>query len=140
MDPNIILQVGVKVLLKNIDGKYLLIRRNPEKYPEVGAVWDIVGGRINPGASLLENLKREIKEETNLDLVKPVKLIGAQDILKVPGRHVIRLTYTGEIVGEPKIDDESLEFSWFTLDEIINIPEGSLDLFFKQLLIQGLIS
>jgi len=50
------LQVGVKALLRNKEGKYLLIRRSSEKYPEVGAKWDIVGGRINPGETLLENL------------------------------------------------------------------------------------
>ena len=27
------LEVGVKILLKNKEGKYLLIRNNPEKYP-----------------------------------------------------------------------------------------------------------
>ncbi len=53
----------MKILLKNKEGKYLLVRRNPKKYPEVGAKWDIVGGRIEPGSSLIENLKREIKEE-----------------------------------------------------------------------------
>jgi len=37
------LQVGVKVLLKNKEGKFLLIRRSPKKYPEVGPKWDIVG-------------------------------------------------------------------------------------------------
>ncbi len=63
------LQVGVKALLKNKNGKYLLLRRNPKKYPDVGPKWDIVGGRINPGSLLLENLKREIKEEVGLDYV-----------------------------------------------------------------------
>lgn len=51
------LQVGVKVLLKNPEGKYLLVKRSNKKYPEVGATWDIVGGRIDPGLPLLENLK-----------------------------------------------------------------------------------
>jgi len=42
------LQVGVKVLLKNKAGQYLLLRRALEKYPEIQGRWDIVGGRINP--------------------------------------------------------------------------------------------
>jgi len=62
------LQVGVKVLLRNREGKYLLWRRSLIKYPNIGHKWDIVGGRINPGIALLDNLKREVKEETNLDL------------------------------------------------------------------------
>ncbi len=62
------LQVGVKILLKSKEGKYLLVKRSAEKYPEVGAKWDIVGGRIDPGSSLIDNLKREVMEETGLEI------------------------------------------------------------------------
>ncbi len=80
MDLKTKLQVGVKILLRNKDGKYLLVKRSSKKYPEVEQSWDIVGGRINPGSSLLENLKREVKEETELNIIGEVELIGAQDI------------------------------------------------------------
>ena len=131
------LQVGVKALLKNKDGKYLLLRRSSEKYPEVGATWDIVGGRINPGSSLLENLKREIKEEVNLTLTNEPKLMAAQDILRVPGRHVVRLTYTAMIDGEPKIDDDHTEFKWFEKSELKNLE--NLDIYFKELLNKNIL-
>ncbi len=136
----IVLQVGVKILLKNKEGKYLFVRRNPKKYPEVGPQWDIVGGRIHPGTQLMENLKREIKEETSLDFIGTPKLMAAQDILKVPGRHVVRLTYIGEIEGEPQIDEESLEAGWFTAEEIKNMDKGLLDNFFKELVDTGAIN
>lgn len=111
--------MGVKILLKNSEGKYLLLHRSPKKYPEVENPWDISGGRIDPGVPLLENLKREIKEEAGLTLEKEPKLITAQDILKVPGRHVVRLTYIGEITGEPQINpNEHNNFQWFTLEEL----------------------
>lgn len=72
------LQVGVKILLRNNEGKYLLVRRSSEKYPEVGHYqWDIVGGRIDPGFPLLDNLNREIKEEKEED----EKITGARLIL-----------------------------------------------------------
>ena len=50
------LQVGVKILLKNKDEKYLVVLRSAIKYPEVGAQWEVAGGRIEPGTFLLENL------------------------------------------------------------------------------------
>ena len=131
------LQVGVKVLLQNPEGKYLLVKRSDKKYPEVGAKWDMVGGRINPGTGLLENLKREIKEEISLDLVKEPKLIAAQDILRVPGRHVVRLTYIGEIEGTPKLDEDHTEFAWLPLEEIKKLE--NLDVYFKELVDKGLI-
>ncbi len=129
------LQVGVKALLQNKSGKYLLVRRSSEKYPEVGAQWDIVGGRINPGTPLIDNLKREIKEEVNLDLVEAPKLIAAQDILRVPGRHVVRLTYLGKIDGQPKLNDDHVECQWFALEEIKKLD--ALDIYFKALLDDG---
>jgi ADP-ribose pyrophosphatase YjhB (NUDIX family) len=133
------LQVGVKILLKNKQGKYLLVKRSAEKYPEVGAKWDIVGGRINPGSSLIDNLKREIKEETSLTLIKNPILIAAQDILRVPGRHVVRLTYLGEISGQPKLDSDHSEYGWFTLNEIKEFTEKELDIYFKELIDQQII-
>ena len=132
------LQVGVKVLLKNQEGKFLLLRRNPKKYPEVGAKWDIVGGRIEPGSALLDNLKREIKEETGLELTQEPELIAAQDILRVPGRHVVRLTYTANIEGEPKLDGDHTEFQWFTLQKIKTLSAQELDVYFGALLEQNL--
>ena len=134
------LQVGVKALLKNKDGKYLLLRRNPKKYPEVGAMWDIIGGRIHPGSPLLENLKREIFEEAGLNYQGTPKLVAAQDILKSADKHVVRLTYIGELDGEPKIDEEHLEAKWFTADEIRALDEKDLDSFFKELVDKNIIN
>ncbi len=133
------LQVGVKVLLQNKEGKYLLARRNPLKYPEVGPKWDIIGGRINPGSPLMENLKREVKEETGLDLIEEPRLVAAQDILRVPGRHVVRLTYLGNIEGQPQIDEESLEYGWFDANEIKKFTPEELDIYFRALIDQEII-
>lgn len=127
------LQVGVKILLKNKEGEYLLLHRSSEKYPEVDNPWDIPGGRIEPGIPLLENLKREIKEEIGLVLEKEPELIAAQDILRIPGKHVVRLTYVGEISGEPKINpDEHNSFQWFTMEELKSLDK--LDQYLKEVL------
>ena len=133
------LQVGVKAVLRNSEGKILLMKINAEKYPEVGAKWDIAGGRIDPGSTLLENLKREVKEETNLVMKGEPKLLAAQDILRVEGKHVVRLTYTVEAEGEVVLDEEHTEFKWFTLDEIRAMSEDDLDIYFKELLDQKLV-
>ena len=123
------LQVGVKILLKNKDNKYLVVCRSPIKYPEVGAKWDIVGGRIDPGVNLFENLKREVMEETGLEVIGEPKLITAQDILKTD-KHVVRLTYTGEANGEVRLSNEHTEYKWLTLSEISKLEP--LDKYFKE--------
>lgn len=128
------LQVGVKVLLQNKEGKFLMLHRSLEKYPEVTTGrWDIVGGRINSGTPLLENLKREIKEETGLELVGEPKLVGAQDILRNPQRHVVRLTYVGQADGEVVLDtSENDQYKWCSQDEILALDDT--DIYFKELL------
>lgn len=126
------LQVGVKILLKNQEGKYLLVRRSVEKYPEVGAKWDIVGGRINLGSTLVDNLKREVMEETGLEINGEPKLIEAQDILRVEGRHVVRLTYIGEADGEVVISDEHDQYGWFSIEEMEKLEP--MDIYFKEVI------
>jgi ADP-ribose pyrophosphatase YjhB (NUDIX family) len=125
MSNNIILQVGVKVLLRNREGKYLLVHRSSEKYPEVKTGrWDIVGGRINPGVPLIDNLKREIKEETGLALVSEPKLVAAQDILRNPEKHVVRLTYLGEADGTVDLDtSENDSYQWYSGREIATLED-----------------
>lgn len=131
------LQVGVKVLLKNADGKYLLIRRSAEKYKEVQHKWDIPGGRINPGATLADNLTREVDEETGLKLTSVPRLIAAQDILPTPEKHVVRLTYIGEADGELRLSDEHDGFRWVTMEELKNFE--NLDRYLRKLLDDGTI-
>jgi len=132
------LQVGVKVLLKNSEGKFLLLRRSPEKYTDVAGDWDIVGGRIEPGTPLLDNLKREVKEETGLVLTDEPKLVAAQDILRISSRHVVRLTYIARIDGSPKLDGDHLEYKWFDKEELKNLKE--LDIYFKDILTRELFN
>ncbi len=126
------LQVGVKVLLRNSEGKVLILKRSEEKYGRTNGSWDIPGGRIEPGSGLIENLKREVREETGLELSSEPKLIGAQDIFP-PDRHVVRLTYTATADGEVKLDTlESSDFKWLTFTELA--AEADLDIYVKRLI------
>jgi len=138
-ETSIELQVGVKVLLKNKEGKYLLVARNPKKYPEIGLKWDIVGGRIKPGTPLLDNLHREVMEETGLKISSEPKLVAAQDILRVHMKHIVRLTYIAEANGSPTMDDESIKWKWFTCNEILEIDKKMLDQYLYELIEKGII-
>ncbi len=127
------LQVGVKVLIKNEEGKVLLLRRSKEKYPEVANRWDIPGGRIYPGTSLLENLAREVKEETGLILVGTPVLLGAQDIFPSHvEKHIVRLTYTGKAEGEVVLSEEHDEYRYVEEKELKTMD--GIDTYVKKLL------
>jgi ADP-ribose pyrophosphatase YjhB (NUDIX family) len=128
------LQVGVKVLLQNGNGKVLLLKRSEEKYGKTNGSWDIVGGRINPGTSLLENLAREIMEETKLQMISVPKLIAAQDIMPNEEHHIVRLTYVAHTEGGPQLDlVEHNEYKWVTFKELE--AEEDLDAYTKHSLL-----
>ena len=133
------LQVGVKAFLKNKDGKYLLLRRSPEKYKDAKGSWDIIGGRIEPGTPLMDNLRREVAEEAGLTIVSEPVLIAAQDIiLPDKERHVVRLTYAAMAEGEPVLDlSENVEYKWLTLQEMRK--QADLDVYVKEILEKGIL-
>ncbi|OHA05243.1 MAG: hypothetical protein A2934_03565 [Candidatus Sungbacteria bacterium RIFCSPLOWO2_01_FULL_47_10] len=127
------LQVGVKAFLKNTEGKFLFVHRSSEKYPDVVGRWDIVGGRIHPGKPLMENLAREIREETGLELFGIPKLVAAQDIFRSAGYHIVRLTFVGEARGEVRLDmSEHNAYRWYTTEELKKCDD--IDVYVKELL------
>ncbi len=132
------LQVGVKVLLKNTEGKYLLLLRSPKENVAQGK-WDIPGGRIDAGSKLLDNLQREVTEETGMTLSSVPRLVGAQDIfIPQQDRHVVRLTYIGSAEGEPQLSEEHTEYRWMTFAEMTAL--GNLDSYLSTLIKDGTIS
>ncbi|MFA6586313.1 MAG: NUDIX domain-containing protein [Candidatus Paceibacterota bacterium] len=128
------LQVGVKILLKNRDNKYLVLFRSMKNRPiPHREYWDMPGGRIKVGSDLIDNLKREVKEETRLEIISEPRLITAQDIIK-ENKHVVRLTYTGFGDGEVKLSEEPSEYRWLSLEELLKLEP--IDSYFKKILIE----
>jgi nucleoside triphosphatase len=127
------LQVGVKVFLQNSEGQYLILERNLDKYTDIQkrSAWDIPGGRIEIGLPLMDNLKREVLEETGLQISEPIRLAAAQDILRTD-KHVVRLTYVAHAEGQPEISEEHIAFKWLSLDELKTLE--NLDGFAKEVM------
>jgi 8-oxo-dGTP diphosphatase len=97
------------------DDKVLLIQRGSE--PNKG-FWGIPGGYVGWDESAEDTVKREVKEETNLD-VKGVRLVG---VYTSPDRHpkqVINIVYLVEVNNEElKHGDDALDAKWVSLDEL----------------------
>ncbi len=133
------LQVGVKVLLRNSEGKYLLLRRAPDPEQQKQLKWDIPGGRIDAGSELISNLTREVQEETGLTMTSSPRLLAAQDLMPEHKQlHVVRLTYSGTADGEPKLSPEHTEFQWLPFTELKELPD--LDSYLSILIKDGVIS
>ncbi len=129
------LQVGVKVLLRNSEDKYLFLRRTAA-FQSGPQKWDIPDGRIEPEESLEAALRREVQEETSLTLESIDRLLAAQDIFVAAAPvHVVRLTYVGTASGEVAISDEHDSCAWMTKDEAL---ASELDSYVREVFEGGL--
>ncbi len=110
--------VGCGAFIINDKGELLLQLRN--KAPEK-EYWSIPGGRVELFETFEEAVKREVKEETGVE-VEIISLLGICDhIIKNEERHWVSPSYLCKIVeGEPQILEPTkhLDVKWFSLDKL----------------------
>lgn len=93
-----------------------------EKRTDTGE-WCTPGGAIELNETLEEALRREIKEETNLDIANP-KLFDIRANVHMVYPNQDEVYYTdivyeiSEFSGDLKPDEESRELAFFALDEL----------------------
>jgi NAD+ diphosphatase len=80
--------------------------------------WDIVGGFLEPGEHPEDGLRREVKEETGLEITE-LKLLGMfMDKYPVYNYDTLNIAYLCKVEGTPKADDDVADLKWFRLNEI----------------------
>lgn len=109
--------VAVHGLIKK-GNKYLFTKRSI-KNDYMPNLWDIPGGTIRFGEEIFAALKREVKEETNLE-VMPKKLLFAYGYKSNKERHQFQLVYLCDYLsGNVKLDyREHSEYLWLEWEEI----------------------
>ncbi len=134
------LQVGIKAFSLNEKGQILVLEKNVEGRPHHKGRWDIPGGRIDVGSSLMANLTREIFEETGLevDLSYVPRLLLAQDIIREKF-HTVRLTYWIHVKGDVVISDEHLSYQWVTVPELKELIDADEDSVLKDAINNGIL-
>ncbi len=105
--------VGVGVLIQD-DDRYLLIKRAAE--PDAG-LWSVPGGMVELGERAVEAAKREVMEETGLD-VEIVEVLGVVDkIVEGDGDrikfHFVIVDYLAHPVGGSlEASSDALDARW----------------------------
>jgi ADP-ribose pyrophosphatase YjhB (NUDIX family) len=123
MEPGIdYVGVGCGAFIINEKNQLLLLKRNKKCRNKAG-YWTIPGGRIEFFEKIEDALKREIKEELDID-IKIIKLLSVtNDIIKEENQHWVSPQFLCKIVkGTPKNleTDKCDEIKWF---DINNMPD-----------------
>lgn len=104
--------------------KVLMILRHDPHRPEYHKKWEFPGGGVEFGETVIQNLVREVKEETGLE-VEPFRLLQyiAVESQNYPtfSYQVYLLPYLCRILGgvEQPAEEEAAEIRWFDLDEVL---------------------
>ena len=101
---------GTSIIATLSDGKIVLIRRSDD------GCWALPGGMVDWGEDIPSVVRRELREETGLELVKIRRLVGVYSSPeRDPRIHSICVVVEAEVEGEMNIQDhlEVLEIEAF---------------------------
>ena len=104
--------------------KILALKRSPDDYSRPN-FWDLPGGNLEFGEDVDECIRREIKEETSLDVddIKPLHIISELDSKK--NVFWVEIGYTCKYnSGEVKLSHEHTECKWETKDEFLKLKSA----------------
>jgi 8-oxo-dGTP diphosphatase len=116
--------VGVAAVIWNGRREVLLIRRT--KQPRLGE-WSLPGGKVEFGENLVVALKREIREETGLE----IEIMGLIDVAETiddasagaAGGHFVLIDYAAKWVsGEAVAGSDAADATWVPIEDLGDYP------------------
>lgn len=105
----------VDLLVKNLNGEYLLVERTNE--PLKGRYW-VIGGRVHKGETIRQAATRKAKEELGLR-VQDMEFVGFHEYMfrenpfgLESGVHTVSIVFLTTVDGRQRIELDSQAASW----------------------------
>lgn len=110
--------VGVGVVLTDDRGRLLLIQRGRE--PGKG-LWAVPGGKVEWGEQMREAARREVEEETGLE-VQVGEVVWVGEVIE-DEHHIVLIDFAGRVTGgELVASDDADAVMWVAIDEAAKMP------------------
>jgi 8-oxo-dGTP diphosphatase len=113
-------------LIVDDDCRFLFQRRSPHRrlFPNC---WDIVGGHLDPGESVEDALRREVREETGWQVSHLLGVVGDYSYIGDDGVERLEIDFLVRVDGDlsrPRLEaDKHTEFRWLAEHEIAVLDE-----------------
>ncbi|MGQ9816453.1 MAG: NUDIX domain-containing protein [bacterium] len=104
----------VDIIIPMESGVVLIKRKNPPYG------WALPGGFIDYGESAESAAVREVKEETNLDIIELKQFHVYSEPSRDPRFHTITIVFIAQAKGIPKAKDDAMKIGIYHKD---NLPE-----------------
>jgi mutator protein MutT len=113
--------VAINAIIKNENGKILVVKRNKNEiaFPRK---WTLPGGKAERGEKIIEVLKREVKEETNLDIEDYKEYIEDFTFIRPDNHNVIGFSFLVKTkTNKVKINKDFEDYKWIDYKDIDNM-------------------
>lgn len=105
--------------------KFLCVQRGPHKFPYISEKWEFPGGKLEQGESSEAALKRELKEELELEAINLSYLITVEHVY--PDFRIIMETFVCESASIEYQLSEHQAGMWLSADEMIDLDWAAAD-------------
>lgn len=127
-------RIATTAIIYNKEGRFLITRRSLSKKAFPGK-WTVPGGGLEtddyintpPSTkagqwyySVEKTLRREVKEEVNVEIGKPEYLLDLTFIIPDGTPCMVLSFYAPYVSGEVKLDEDSIDYKWVTDKEAEN--------------------
>ncbi|MDO8567992.1 MAG: NUDIX domain-containing protein [Dehalococcoidales bacterium] len=117
--------IGVGAIIEDESGRVLLVKHKPDRGGYWQGKWICPGGALELGETIEEGIKREVKEETRLDIDLLEPLSPFDRIVKMDDQvllHVVYIDYRARLAGgELKPQSDIGEAIWVQKERIPNM-------------------
>lgn len=104
------------------DNKLLIIKRSKDNVQKP-CIWEVPGGRLDPDEDHIKGLKREIKEETglNIEVIKPltIRKFTREDNQRIELTNFL-CKLSNPLNNNIKLSHEHTNFEWIDLNNVKN--------------------
>ena len=108
------------------EGKYLCVQRGESKLEYISKKWEFPGGKIEPGETKEETIKREILEELNM-AIEPIEEFLTV-IHEYPDFHLTMHSFICHC-NSPELQlSEHTDYKWLSIHEMDNLDWAAADI------------
>jgi len=117
--------IAAKAIIKNDQGQILLLRQSLEDTVDGAGRYHAPGGIVEPGETLHQALKREILEETKLEIeiIKTISVEEWQANIRGDDCYFVGVFFECKLTGGEldTTNDETSGFAWIDKNDLENL-------------------
>ena len=124
-------RIAVKAFIVK-DGKLLVLKRTSTDLENPDG-WELPGGRLNTGENPGEGLKREVKEEADID-IEVLQPLNVRHFTRKDGQVITMIIYLCKALNDKvRLSEEHSEFDWLSMhsckQKLAGFFHGEVDIF-----------